>query len=43
LLPDSPSPTLPMKGRVPVCILGTFEDRTHGHTLPLVGRDGEGE
>jgi hypothetical protein len=30
-------------GRVPVCILGTFEERTQGHTLPLVGRVGEGK
>jgi hypothetical protein len=40
---DVPSPTLPTRGRVSAGVLGTFEKRTQGDTLPFMGRVGEGK
>ena len=37
-----PSPTLPMKGRVPISAYGTIEHEPLTHTLPFMGRAGEG-
>ncbi len=37
-----PSPTLPMKGRVPLSGFDGIEPQTPNHTLPFMGRVGEG-
>jgi urease accessory protein len=39
---DVPLPTSPTRGEVPAGVLGAREENTRSHTLPLVGRVGEG-
>jgi hypothetical protein len=43
LSPHFPSPALPIKGRVPLSGSGTIESQAPIHTLPFMGRAGEGE
>jgi hypothetical protein len=40
LFPLPPSPT---RGEVPLLVFGPIEENTPGHTLPFMGRDGEGK
>jgi hypothetical protein len=37
-----PSPTLPIKGRMPLRVRGAIEQKPLASTLPFMGRDGEG-
>ena len=43
IVPDyDPSPTLPLTGRVSSLVCGNIVQEPPAHTLPLVGRAGEG-